>query len=123
MARIGGRAFRLEVYLWRDYMPISPPDGRPLSVVLRVISADGRPLPSDLGADRFWVLKGDEVWSAAVGEPRAGDPSRPDRREYVARGGPKWLPGERVDVVVRLTDGAGTSYLLRAAGQPIERTS
>jgi hypothetical protein len=120
---VGGHTLRLETYLWRDFMPISPPDGRPLSAVLRVLAADGRPLPPDLRADRLWVLKGGEVWTTALGAPRPEDASRPDRREYVARGGPKWMPGERVDVVVRLQDGTGAMHLLRAVDQRIERTS
>jgi hypothetical protein len=118
-----GITLRLETYLWRDFMPISPPDGRPLSAVLRILAEGGRPLPAGLRADRLWVVNGTEVWTTELGAPRPADPSRPDRLEYLARGGPKWAPDSRVEVVVRVLDSGGTVHLLRASGQRIKRTS
>jgi hypothetical protein len=42
--------------------------------------------------------------------------------EIVVRGGPKWGPGIKVDVVVELKDAKNQSHLLRASKQDIHRT-
>jgi hypothetical protein len=81
---------------------------------------------------RAWVLHEGDVWEASALEeqdldhPSYQDESgrsrnRPDSPVFrvVARGGPLWGPNVTVDCVVRLSDGAGRSYLLRADDQPI----
>jgi hypothetical protein len=105
-----GEPFALTVYLYRDFMPSSPPDGRPLAAVVR--------LPHNLttvSVDRIWVIFGDEVWSA-------GAERVPGTQDWVARDGPKWGPGVRVDVVARLQEGDGEGVLVRAANRVIQRT-
>jgi hypothetical protein len=107
---LAGQRFELPVSLYRDFMPASPPDGRPLAAVVR--------LPDQLAAvrvERIWVLLGDEVWSAEVEQV-------PGTRDWVARGGPKWGPGVLVDVVARLREDDGEGVLVRAADRVIERT-
>ena len=115
---LGGKTLVLETYLYRDFMPVSPPNGKPLIAVLRVKTADGSAFPSGVRADGAWVVLGDEVWSAAVGEERFPSASS---YEVVARNGPKWGPGVTVDVVVRLRED-GEEHRLRASNQPIHRT-
>lgn len=107
---LAGRPFELPVSLYRDFMPVSPPDGRPLAAVVR--------LPDQLATvrvERIWVLHGTQVWSAGV-EQVAGT------QDWVARDGPKWGPGIRVDVVARLRNADGEEVLVRAANRLIERT-
>ena len=118
---LGGATVHLGTYLWRDFQPITPPDGKPLIAVLRVTSVDATAIPATLQADSAWVLNTDLAWAAAVREeqPRGASPSF---FEVVARGGPKWGPGIYVDVVVRLHDDAGRQVLLQARGQFINRT-
>jgi hypothetical protein len=65
--------------------------------------------------ERIWVLHGTQVWSAGV-EQVAGT------QDWVARDGPKWGPGIRVDVVARLRNADGEEVLVRAANRLIERT-
>jgi hypothetical protein len=108
-----GVALKLQTYLWRDFMPISPPGGKPLIAALKLRTAEGMALPEGIRIERVWVLNGDEVWAPAVKTPG------PD---VVVRDGPKWGPGIQVDVVVQLPAEAGATLLLRAAGQPIQRT-
>jgi hypothetical protein len=117
---VSGQTLTLEASLWRDFMPISPPDGKPLIVAARVKTLDGRAVPATLSADTLWVLNGSQVWSAPAREerPRAANPAV---YEVVARDGPKWGPGIDVDVVLRLRDGARELYL-RAPRQPIQGT-
>lgn len=117
---LAGRTLTLEASLWRDFMPISPPDGKPMIAAARVKS-DGGAIPATVKADTLWVLNGTEVWSAPAREerPHTGTDSV---YEVVARDGPKWGPGIQVDVVVRLRDANGRVVLLRAAGQTIQST-
>jgi hypothetical protein len=112
--KIDGREYTLSVNAWRDFQPVAPPDGQPLIVVVKVSPSDMMPLPSDIAIDRVWVLNGKEQWSAAP-EPGATG------LETAIRGGPKWGPGIKVDVVVRLKQGKQT-WLVRQAGVEIKRT-
>lgn len=117
---INGRQFVLETYLWRDFMPISPPDGKPLIALTWVTAIDSAPFPSSLNATRLWVVNGEQVWEAKFSdEPRP--PTPPHQLEKIARNGPKWGPGLQVEVVVKLVYN-NKDYLLRASKQPIWRT-
>ena len=118
---VGGQSLVLVPSLWRDFMPISPPDGKPLVAVLRVQAPDGAALAATFHVDGAWVINGAEVWTASVGEEKLASP-RSVYYEVVARDGPKWGPNVRVDVVVRIREPSGSSQLLRAAAQLIQRT-
>ena len=101
-----------------DFQPISPPDGKPLIAVLRVKAADGAALAATFHVDGAWVINGAEVWTASVGDEKLASAYY----EVVARDGPKWGPNVSVDVVVRIREPSGSSKLLRAAAQVIQRT-
>ena len=118
---IGGKTLTLTATLWRDFQPISPPDGKPLIALLRVKTADGSAVPDDVRASMVWVVFGTEVWSKAPAEERPRSATAP-AYEFMAREGPKWGPGVEVDVVVRLTASGGGSYLLSARKQLIDKT-
>ena len=105
-----GKPVEIAVSLWRDFMPISPPDGKPLTMVLRTQSSS--PV-SDIV--RAWVVNGSDVWNSAP-ERNAGT------ADWVSRDGPKWTPGTRVDVVVRLRAQGGSETRLRIPSVLIERT-
>jgi hypothetical protein len=109
-AIIGGQPFELQVDLWRDFMPVAPPDGQPLAVVVR--------LPAHLttvSVEHVWVILGDQLWSADT-------ENVPGTQDWVARGGPKWGPGVRVDVVAQLREADGRASLVRAVDRLIQRT-
>lgn len=119
--QVEGRELTLETYLYRDFMPESPPDGRPLIAGLRVRAVDGGALPAGLSADSVAVVYRDEVWTAPVVVVEQS--SRiPNILELVARNGPKWPTGATVDAVLFLHDAGGRNHRLRAAGQTIHRT-
>jgi hypothetical protein len=117
---VDGTSLILQTFLWRDFMPISPPDGKPLTAVVYVTVADAGPLPSSISVDALWVVNGNQTWAAWLlddpGERRA------DRITKIASNGPKWGPGVYVDVVVRVFDAAHNAFLLRAPNQWIGRT-
>ena len=117
--RVAGVDLTLETYLYRDFAPITPPNGQPMIAVARVKAAEGEELPAGLEAEVLHVLYGEEVWAAA---PLEEHPSTgPGVLEVVARNGPQWGPGVTVDVVLRLRH-AGTTLLLKAPAQQIHRT-
>ena len=130
-AVIEGRSLSLSTYPWRDFAPgtSSSPNGTPLMVVLKVATADKKPLPSGIRMERAWVLLGEEVWEAS--DFRSG--RRPVKDGWIKcaetpvceatiRGGPKWGPGVFVDVVLRITDKEGQPHLIRAPKQLILRS-
>jgi hypothetical protein len=118
--RPGGLPLRLAAYLWRDFMPVSPPNGEPLAMVLRVAALDATPFPADLAVDVAWVLKGPRVWATRVEE--ISRPAGAPAIEVRAARGPRWDPGTVVDVVVRLRDAKGGVWYLAVKGQTIQAT-
>jgi hypothetical protein len=115
-----GKTLSISASLWRDFMPIAPPDGHPLGGVLKIATDDGSPVPAGVTADTSWVIHNADVWSTTV-EQRSRAETAPIY-ELVVRNGPKWGPHVAVDVVVRLRDKSGRVFLLRAAGQHIGAT-
>lgn len=118
---VAGKTLTLGSQLWRDFQPISPPDGKPLVGVLQVRTSDGSPVPESVHADAVWVILGAQVWSATPRLERPRAETTPIY-ELVARDGPKWGPGVNVDVVIRLRDAANRDVLLRAGNLPIQGT-
>ncbi len=117
---VGGASLTLTPTLWRDFMPISPPDGKPLTGVLRIQTEDGSNVPAGVAADTAWVIRGSEIWATFVA-PTPGRAAGP-LLELPFTNGPKWGPHETVDVVVRLRDASGNIALLRAPQQMIGAT-
>jgi hypothetical protein len=89
--------------------------GSPLMAFFEVEATDKATLPEGLKADRAWIIFRDEIWETSVGE----ESDQAKRLRAVARGGPRWGPGVKVDVVLRLLDRIGNKYLLRASKQEI----
>jgi hypothetical protein len=120
---IDGREYILETFLWRDFMPVSPPDGQPLIALIWITAIDSLAFPSTIDANRLWVINDELVWETEFSfEERPDDPNRIHQLEKIARDGPKWGPGIQVEVIVRVTDSQDSTYLLRAADQWIYRT-
>jgi hypothetical protein len=117
---VEGHSLIMETYVGRDFMPIAPPDGQPMVAVLRIRTADGRAFPSGVTAERVSVVQGEAVWTAPTVREAASQ--EPGTLEVIAREGPKWQPGSKVDVVVYLRDSASREHLLRAPDQTIQRS-
>ena len=113
----GKATLTLEATVWRDFMPSTPPGGRPLVVVARVQTTNGSPVPAAIRATDIFVVFGNDVWSTSAKEERSRTDTAP-QYEVVGREGPKWSPDVAVDVILRLSDGS----LLRAPNQPISAT-
>lgn len=120
---VEGVTLRLEAFLWRDYMPISPPGGKPLmaSIKLLVADAGAKSFPDGVDAERVWLVRGEEVWTGTfLVEER---PDEPGMKEKIFRDGPLWEPGEEVDVIVEVRGRTGATRLLRAPKVRIIKTS
>jgi hypothetical protein len=102
-------------------MPISPPDGKPMIALVRVLEHNGKPIAPDLRLEYLWVVNGSKIW-ATIFSDETLPPAPENELHGIARDGPKWGPQIQVDVVVGLRDGKGSLGLLRASDQWIGRT-
>lgn len=118
---IAGVSLRVDTVLWRDFQPISPPDGQPLIAAALVQAVGSMALPEGLVAKRIAIVHGRTAWVVPVVEEYRREQGE-SRFEVIARTGPKWGPGVAVDVILQLQDAEGRTYLLRAANQMIKRT-
>lgn len=59
-----GRKLILTSYLWRDFMPISPPDGKPLTTLVYFETIDSTDIPALLEPKAVYVVNGNMVWSS-----------------------------------------------------------
>lgn len=121
--RIDTRQLYLSTYMWRDFQPISPPDGKPLIAIIYVTATDTAQLPSSISTDAVWLVYNNQVWKSwFTNEPIAPSELKPNRIVRIAREGPKWGPHMYVNVIVRVHDGKGGILFLRAHNQWIGRT-
>jgi hypothetical protein len=113
----------LNTYLWRDFMPISPPDGKPLKAIIKIIPTNTEKIPVNIDADKIWVIFKNEVWITNL-KPVGNKPKNGNIPflEKMASGGPKWGPNVKVLVVIQIRDEKGNTFLLKAVGQQIHRT-
>jgi hypothetical protein len=116
----GGRRLTLSAFLWRDFMPISPPDGKPLVAVMTISATDTARLPASISCDAVWIIYKQEIWKRWLHSETPGN-VKPNQISRTARDGPKWGPNVFVDVIVRVGDPSGQT-LLRAPHQWIGRT-
>ena len=118
---IGDRNYVLVTSLWRDFMPIASPGGSPLIALVQLSERDSLEIAPEIDMNFLWVIAGNDIWSSRFSD-ETRPPVPPFRVEKVARDGPKWGPNVYVDVVVRITRGAGETHLVRAGDQWIGRT-
>ncbi|NNF04951.1 MAG: hypothetical protein HKN17_10855, partial [Rhodothermales bacterium] len=120
---VDGTDLVLRTAMWRDFMPVSPPDGRGLIAIFYVATIDSSDIPARLTATAGFVVNGDDVWATEfTGETPAPSENKPFQLVEFARNGPKFGPDIYVDAVVRLEDESGHEVLLRAADQFIGAT-
>jgi len=100
---INSQNYFIDAYLWRDFQPNSPPNGKPLISINWLISSDSRPIPDNIVMKQQYVIYRDSVWIANY-ENETG-PSTPDYKiEKISRNGPKWGPKVYVDVVAKISN-------------------
>ncbi|MGJ3253707.1 MAG: hypothetical protein ACFE0J_21610 [Elainellaceae cyanobacterium] len=123
MVDIDGHTYVLETNLWQDFIPTISPGDRSLIALIRITATTSPEFPSSVRADRLWLIRDERIWETVFSdEPRPAGAYRPNQLEEIARNGPSWEPGSRVDAVVRLVDSQNHTYLLRASHQLIHQT-
>lgn len=110
----------LEVTLWRDFMPISPEDGKPMFALVKLFTVDSTVLPSNINIDKLWVINDREVWEADLVTVSIDDQIFQITKR--ASGGPKWEPKIYVEAVVRIVLKDSTKMYLKNENVLIERT-
>ncbi len=118
--KFGGVTFAVDVDLWRDFQPVSPPDGQPLAVRAVVTAQGAAAFPDDITSAYAWVIMGGVYWASWM-ESQGAPGATPNARSYRADGGPKWGPLVVVDVVVGLRSSGSVLHLVRIPDVTIER--
>ena len=118
---IGEQNYALETFMWRDFMPFGPPDGRPLIAIIWVNEVDSLPIIQNLNATTLYVINYDEVWATPFSDEDPS-PSPEYKLEKIARNGAKWEPKILVTVVVKI-EFNGSTYLLKASDQYIGKSA
>jgi hypothetical protein len=115
---VDGKGVTAQAFVWRDFMPSTPPEGTPLLGDVDLLPVGSGELPN--ASDLFvWVVNGTEVWVGAL-EHEGPGPSGGERYHFA--GGPRWGPGTKVDVVVGLRTAPKRVDLVADRGVPILRT-
>lgn len=117
----GGATLTLAVEAWRSFQPtIGAEAGDPLIAILRLNADRTGGIPGALRADSAWIARGDEVLRVTAREEQ---PREAAARwvEFVVRDGPRWAPGDSIDVVLALGGLRAPQVLLRAPRVPILR--
>lgn len=120
---VEGRQLLLSTSMWRDFQPISPPDGKPLIAIIYITATDTAKLPPTMSSDAVWIVHNRQVWKSwFTGESIPPSEQKPNRLVKVARNAPKWGPGVFVDVIIRFNGRQNQIYFLRSPNQFIGRT-
>ena len=118
--QIDSTNFTLSVYLWRDFMPISPIDGKPMEAVVYIQASDYSDFPTNLNADKLWVIDSAEIWETDLVDFTVDSLFQISKK---ASDGPKWQTGIFVDAVVRLVQDDSIYYYLKTENIEIIRTN
>ena len=99
---IDSHDYFIDVYLWRDFQPISPPNGKNLISINWLIRADSSAIPDNIELKQQYVVYGDSLWIADYENETHQIPEY--KQKKVSRNGPKWGPLVYVDVIAKVTD-------------------
>jgi hypothetical protein len=114
---IEGTTLELHAYLWRDFMPISPPDGKNLISINWLVDVDSIAIPPNIVLSKQYIINGDSLWETSyTNEIRETQPYLVER---VSRDGPKWGPNIEVTVIAKVVDSSNNSehFLIREKQQ------
>ena len=118
---IDNKKLVLHANLSRDFMPISPPEGKPLAASLEISTLGNVNLPLGLEVECVWLVNGNEVWSTSIFNVKKRDHT--SAKMWITVGSDLyWRPETKVDIVIRLKDVIGQAWLLKAGEQVIHRT-
>ena len=118
---IDGTTLELHAYLWRDFMPASPPNGKNLISINWLVDVDSVAIPDNIILSEQYVIYGDSLWTASYTQEQRETPPYGIKR--ISRDGPKWGPNVEVTIIAKIVDSnTNLEYFLIRDNQPIERT-
>lgn len=118
---IDGTALELYSYLWRDFMPISPPNGKDLISINWLVDVDSVAIPNSIILSEQYVIFGDSLWTTSYSQEQRE--IQPYIIERISRDGPKWGSNVEVTVIAKIVDSnTNSEYFLIRDNQLIERT-
>ncbi len=111
---VSGVRLVLRTDLIRDFMPMSPPQGRPMYAIVRLVEVDTLAIPGGIVPDHLWALQPPRplpvtgTWST----PLLDDPVVVPGQLWARAGcGPLWEPGTFATVIVRVPTPEGDRFL------------
>ena len=111
----------LDAYLWRDFMPVSPPNGKSLLAVNWLISVDSTDILGRIDLIEQYVIYGDSIWISEYENEIHGTPAY--KIEKISRNGPKWGPNLYVDIISKIHDSnSNKDFFLKLEDVYISRT-
>lgn len=113
-------SYLLGAYLWRDFQPISPPNGKPMYSINRLINIDSTEIPNNIDMIKQYVINKDSIWIADYYYEREAPVYI---IEKVSVGGPKWGPKIYVDIISQIHDSlSNKDYYLKIKNVYVGRT-
>jgi hypothetical protein len=119
-AVVGDASLRVEAVAWRSFQPLVGEKGDPMLAIVRLIAPPGSAVGADISASAVYFIRGDDVVSAIPREEQPREAS-PNVIEAMVRDGPRWTPGDSIDVVVAVGRGDGGTTLIRAPRTVLSR--
>lgn len=119
---IESNKFVLDAYLCRDFMPISPSDGKAMISINWLIDIDSIEISDNIDLIEQYVIYNDSIWIAEYENESSS--TQPDYKiEKISREGPKWGPKIYIDVISKVHDSnTNRDYYIRIKNIYVERT-
>lgn len=115
-------SYILDAYIWRDFQPISPLNGKPMFSINWLINIDSVKIPDNLDLIKQFVINKDSIWiSDYKNDTRPIQPLY--KIEKYSNSGPKWGPNIYVDVIAQIYDSQTDKvYFLKCKNKFVSRT-
>ena len=112
----------LNAYLWRDFQPSSPTNGKPMISINWLIDINSVKVPDNINMVKQYVIYRDSIWISDYENEMS--PNQLDyKTEKISRNGPEWGPKIYVDVISQVYDSnTDKTYYLALNNVFIERT-
>ena len=101
---IGSNSFVLEAYIWRDFQPMCPENGRPMISINRLISTNSVKIPDNISMIKQYVIYKNKVWEANYDNETQTTDLTGYEIERMSSDGPLWGPEIYVDVISLIHD-------------------
>ncbi len=107
---IDGTRLYLSSELWRNFMPMTPPDCTSLVAYIKIIDCDSTAIPQGVEVECVWVINGGKVWSSWLADEGTAEADDYEMA-MIARCGPAWDVDTEADVIVRVKYEGDSNYI------------